>query len=338
MSHQTELQDTINDLVDGRRGILAADESNPTIARRFSAVEVESSEETRRAYRQMLLSTEGLEDAIAGVILFEETLWQSDDNGVPLPQLVAARGIVPGIKVDQGKGPLPGAPGDMITYGLDGLADRLQGYREQGARFAKWREVYPVSDHNPTALGLSANAEMLARYAAQCQHEGIVPIVEPEVLIKGSHSIVRSAEVHEQVWQAVFGALQRHGVVLEHMLLKPSMVTAGQDAATAPPAQVAELTLRALRRSVPLAVPSINFLSGGQTPAEATANLNALNQRRQDGLWQLGFSFARALQGPALEAWHGKAENVPEAQAALALRARLSQLAMQGKYTASMER
>ncbi|PLW82588.1 fructose-bisphosphate aldolase class I [Kineobactrum sediminis] len=338
MSHRTELQDTINDLVDGHRGILAADESNPTIARRFSAVEVESSEETRRAYRQMLLSTEGLEDAIAGVILYEETLRQSDDNGVPLPQLIATRGIVPGIKVDKGKGPLPGAPGDMITYGLDGLADRLQGYREQGARFAKWREVYPVSDYNPTPLGLSANAEMLARYAAQCQNEGIVPIVEPEVLIKGDHSITRSAEVHEQVWQAVFGALQRHGVVLEYMLLKPSMVTAGQDAATAPPDQVAELTLRALRRSVPLAVPSINFLSGGQAPAEATANLNALNQRRADGLWQLSFSFARALQGPALEAWHGKTENVPEAQAALALRARLSQLAMQGKYAPSMER
>lgn len=338
MGHEMALQDTINALVDGRRGILAADESHPTIGKRFAAVGVQASEEMRRAYRLMLLSTEGLEDALAGVILFEETLRQCDDNGAPLPQLIAARGIVPGIKVDKGKGPLPGAPGDLITYGLDGLGERLRGYREQGARFAKWREVYAVSDRNPTALGLRANAEMLARYAAQCQGEGIVPVVEPEVLIKGSHDIKRSAEVHEQVWQSVFAALQRHGVALEFMVLKPSMVTAGEDAATAAPDQVAEFTLRTLRRSVPLAVPSINFLSGGQAPEEATANLNALNQSRPAGLWQLSFSFARALQGPALEAWRGRAENVAKAQAALALRARLNQLAMQGKYAESMER
>ncbi|MFC6635189.1 class I fructose-bisphosphate aldolase [Microbulbifer taiwanensis] len=337
MSVNRELQDTIADMVDGRRGILAADESSGTIAKRFDSIGVESTEESRRFYRSLLLSTEALGDYVSGVILFEETLGQPDDRSTPLPQVAAAQKIVPGIKVDKGKGPLPGTAGDMITYGLDGLAERLAGYKEQGARFAKWREVYPVSPHNPTRLGLTANAEMLARYAAVCQSVGIVPIVEPEVLMDGDHSIERDAEVNEQVWHQVFHALHRYGVALELMILKPSMVTPGKDCAKASPEQVAEYTLRSLRRAVPAAVPSINFLSGGQGPEEATANLNALNQLWQSP-WQLSFSYGRALQEPALKAWQGRAEQGPAAQQALLKRARLNHLAMLGEYRESLEK
>lgn len=337
MTVEQELQATIEDMVDERRGVLAADESAPTIAKRFAAIDVESTEENRRFYRNLLLDTQGLGDYISGVILFEETLGQADDSGRALPAVAAAQGIVPGIKVDKGKGPLPGAPGDMITYGLDGLAERLIGYKEQGARFAKWREVYPISDTNPTSLGLRANAEMLARYAAVCQSLGVVPIVEPEVLIDGDHSIERSAEVNEQVWHAVFHALHQHGVVLEWMILKPSMVTPGKSVGPAAPEQVAEYTLRTLRRAVPAALPSINFLSGGQTPEEATANLNALNLLRDRAPWQLSISYGRALQEPALKAWGGKADNRGAAQQALLKRARLNSLARQGEYRAALE-
>ncbi len=337
MSETKALQETIEELVDGQRGILAADESTPTITRRFEAVGVESTPDSQRAYRSMLLSSPDLGRFIAGVIFYEDTLVQADDAGTPLPEMAAGQGIVPGIKVDKGKGPLPGAPGDMITYGLDGLAERLRGYREQGARFTKWREVYPITPHNPTPLGLSANAETLARYAMACQQEGMVPIVEPEVLIDGDHSIERSAEVNEAVWHSVFHALHQHGVALEYMILKPSMVTPGKEAAKATPEQVAELTLRTLRRTVPAAVPGINFLSGGQTPEEATVHLNALNQHRAKTPWQLGFSFARALQEPALKTWAGHAANAAQAQAIFAKRARLNQLAMQGDYRPDME-
>ncbi|MGL6161995.1 class I fructose-bisphosphate aldolase [Microbulbifer sp.] len=337
MSVNEEMQNTIADMVDGRRGILAADESNGTIAKRFDSVGVESTEEHRRFYRSLLLSAEGLGEYIGGVILFEETLGQVDDSGTPLPQLAAKQGIVPGIKVDKGKGPLPGAPGDMITYGLDGLAERLDGYKEQGARFAKWREVYPITPENPTQLGLTANAEMLARYAAVCQSRGVVPIVEPEVLIDGNHSIQRSAEVNEQVWHAVFHALHQHGVVLELMILKPSMITPGKECAKAPAEQVAEYTMRSLRRTVPAAVPSINFLSGGQGPEEATINLNALNQLWH-APWQLSFSYGRALQEPALKTWQGVDDNGPAAQQALLKRAELNHLAMLGEYQEGLER
>lgn len=331
----TGLTATINDLVDSKRGILAADESSPTIAKRFAAIGVESTEENRRHYRHLLLSAEKLGEYISGVILFEETLGQADQAGVPLPEVAWAQGIVPGIKVDKGKGDLPGAPGDMITYGLDGLAGRLEGYKSQGARFAKWREVYPITDHNPTPLGLTANAEMLARYAAVCQSQGVVPIVEPEVLMDGGHGIERAAEVIQQVLHSVFHGLHQHGVVLECMLLKPSMVTPGSEAPKVSPEEVAEATLKVLRRTVPAAVPSINFLSGGQGPEEATANLNALNQGPAP--WQLSISYGRALQQPALKAWGGEAGNVSAAQAALLKRARLNSLARQGKYQASME-
>ncbi|WP_166267978.1 class I fructose-bisphosphate aldolase [Marinobacter caseinilyticus] len=337
MSTDAELQQTIADMIDAERGILAADESTGTMTKRLEAVGVESTEENRRWYRSMLLSTPELGKYICGVIFYEETLGQRDDRGTLLSELAASQGVIPGIKVDQGKGPLPGAPGDMITYGLDGLGDRLARYKSQGARFAKWREVYPISDHNPTLLGLTANAEMLARYAAVCQDMGIVPIVEPEVLIDGSHSMDRAAEVNEQVWHAVFHALHRHGVALEHMILKPSMVTPGKEAGKASPDDVADRTLQVLRRTVPAAVPSINFLSGGQTPEEATANLNALNSRRDRTPWQLSMSFGRALQEPAMSAWAGNPQRREQAQQAFLKRARLNSLARRGAYSDDQE-
>ncbi len=337
MTTQEMMENTIKDMVDERRGILAADESLPTIRKRFDAIGVESTEESRRAYRAMLLSTPGLGEYLSGVILFEETLEQKDDAGTPLPELAASQGIVPGIKVDKGKEPLSGAPGDFITHGLDGLGDRLEKYIGLGARFAKWREVYPITPTNPTLVGLRANAEVLARYAAVCQEKGVVPIVEPEVLMDGDHDIDRCEQVTEAVLHAVFHALHLHGVMFEFMLLKPNMVLPGKERRRAPPREVAAATLRVLRRCVPAAVPSINFLSGGQGPEEATANLNAINQMRGNAPWQLSISYGRALQQPALQAWRGKAENVAAAQQALLKRARLNSLARQGKYDPSME-
>jgi fructose-bisphosphate aldolase class I len=338
MSHSEELNRTIADMVKPGKGILAADESAPTIAKRFAAVNVESTEENRRSYRSLLFTAPGLGEFISGVILFEETLSQQADDGTPLPEVLARQGIVPGIKVDKGKGPLPGADGDLVTYGLDGLAERLQHYRTLGARFAKWREVYPVTDRNPTPLGIEANAEMLARYAAVCQAEGIVPIVEPEVLIDGDHTIERSAEVIEAVLHGVFHALHRHGVVTECMVLKPSMVTPGKEApAKASPKAVAGATLRVFRRAVPASVPSVNFLSGGQGPAEATANLNAMNALFPGAPWELSFSYARALQEPALQAWQGQRANADATQQALLHRARLNSAARAGRYSADME-
>lgn len=337
MNIQDQMQQTISDLVDDRRGILAADESLPTIKKRFDAIGIESTEESRRAYRAMLLSTPGLGEYISGVILFEETLTQKDEHGTPLPDVAWSQKIVPGIKVDKGTEPLPGAPGDKITRGLDGLGERLDTYIGQGARFAKWREVYPITTTNPTPLGLHANAEMLARYAAVCQDKGIVPIVEPEVLMDGDHDIDRCAEVTEAVLHAVFHELHVHGVMLEYMLLKPNMVLPGKDCRRAAAEEVAEATLRILRRTVPAAVPSINFLSGGQGPEEATENLNAINQLRGNAPWQLSISYGRALQQPALHAWQGKAENVTEAQQALLKRARLNALAREGAYRPEME-
>lgn len=337
MSHEAALQATIGDLVQSGRGILAADESAPTIAKRFQAIGVESTEENRRAYRSLLLSAPGLGAYISGVILFEETLAQKTDDGRLLPAAAWEQKIVPGIKVDKGKIPLALSPGDEITQGLDGLAERLAGYREQGARFAKWREVYTIGKHLPSVTGMAANAEMLARYAAVCQSEGFVPIVEPEVLMDGDHGLEHCADVTEAVLHAVFHALHRHRVVLEHMLLKPSMVVPGKAQPKAGPETVAAATLRVLRRTVPAAVPSIHFLSGGQGPEEATANLNALNRSGGASPWRLSLSYGRALQQPALQAWGGKSGNVQAAQQALLKRARLNSLAMQGRYTAEME-
>lgn len=338
MGISTELEQTIRDMVQPGKGILAADESAPTIQKRFTAVGVESTEENRRSYRSLLFATPSLGEFISGVILFEETLLQRHDDGTPLPELLARQGIVPGIKVDKGLTPLANAPGDKVTQGLDGLAERLQQYRTQGARFAKWREVYAITDRNPTPLGLEVNADMLARYAAVCQQEGLVPIVEPEVLIDGDHGIERAAEVIESVLHSVFDALHRHHVVLEGMLLKPSMVTPGKGhPEKADPEVVAAATVRVFRRVVPAAVPGINFLSGGQTPAEATANLNAMNAMFPDAPWELSFSYGRALQEPVLAAWRGSAANAAAAQTALYNRARLNGAARRGVYSADME-
>lgn len=335
MKTSQKMQQTINDMVDDHRGILAADESAPTIKKRFDDINLESNEDNRRTYRTLLLETPGLGKFISGVILFEETLGQKNAAGTPLAEVAWSQKIVPGIKVDKGTEPLAGSPGDLVTKGLDGLSDRLKTYIDQGARFAKWREVYPITTTNPTRLGIHANAERLAHYAAICQEQGVVPIVEPEVLMDGEHDIDRCEEVTEQVLFAVFQALRQYGVTLEHMILKPNMVLPGKDCRTANPNEIAEATIRVFRRTVPAAVPSINFLSGGQSPEEATINLNAVNQI--GGPWKLSISYGRALQQPVLVAWQGKPGNVVAAEIALLKRARLNSLARKGGYKSSME-
>lgn len=333
-----ELDQIIRGMVQEGKGILAADESLPTIAKRFSPFGIESTEESRRAYRTLLFSSPGIEEYISGVILFEETLTQADDDGRLLPELLASKGIVPGVKVDKGTIPLARTTGDKITEGLDGLAMRLGIYKDQGARFAKWREVYVIGEKNPSMLAIDANAEVLARYAVICQEAGIVPIVEPEVLIDGGHDIERCFEVTEAVLHAVFHALYRHGVILEGMILKPSMVLPGKShLPKAVPSHVAEATVRVLRRTVPAAVPSINFLSGGQGPEEATANLNAMNALFPNQPWALSFSYGRALQSAAIEAWAGKSENGQKMQEAFMKRARMNGLARKGQYKPEME-
>ena len=337
MDARDRLQVTVDLLVQAGKGILAADESGPTIAKRFKAIGVESTEENRRAYRNLLLATPGLSAFVSGVILYEETLLQRADDGVPLPELAVRQGLVPGIKVDAGKLALALAPGDEITQGLDGLAKRLGAYKEQGARFAKWRAVYNISDTLPSRLAIKANADALARYAAICQDEGVVPIVEPEVLMDGGHTIERCAEVTQVVLHEVFDALHRNRVALEHMLLKPSMVVAGKEQARqAPVVEVAAQTVSVLRRCVPAAVPGIFFLSGGQTPPEASAHLDAIN-RLGPQPWALSFSYGRALQDPVLHAWKGQAANARSAQDALLERARLNSAAREGRYDSAME-
>jgi len=332
-----ELQTTIDDMVQKGKGILAIDESSPTIAKRFKAINVESTEESRRAYRSLVLSTPNLGDFISGVILFEETLTQRSDDDTLLPELCKQQGIVPGIKVDKGKLAMPNAPGDEITQGLDGLEQRLQTYKAQGARFAKWRNVYHISDTTPSSLATQANAEVLARYAAICQSQGIVPIVEPEVLIDGDHNLERCAQVSEKVFHALFHALHNHRVVLEHIILKPNMMIPGKLSTQSVSAEeVAAQTIKILRRSVPAAVPGINFLSGGLSPQQASAYLNAMN-RHSELPWELSFSYGRALQEPALEAWQGKSGNAKKTQLALEKRARLNSAARYGQYSNEME-
>lgn len=334
--NQAELQRTVAALVQAPKGLLAADESNPTIAKRFASIGLESTEENRRAWRNVLLTAPGLAEAVSGVILHEETLGQRSGDDTPFPQRLERHGIVPGVKVDMGKIALANAPGDEITEGLDGLAKRLQRYHAQGARFTKWRAVYNVSPTLPSRLAVKANAHALARYAAICQNEGFVPIVEPEVLIDGDHTIDRCSEVTGQVLHAVFHALHRQRVALECMLLKPSMVLPGRHGAKAAPGDVARHTIAVLRRTVPAAMPGIFFLSGGQTPEEATANLDAMN-RLGPQPWVLGFSYARALQEPALAAWRGDPANARAAQLALVHRARMNARAREGRYEPAME-
>ena len=337
MDTRDKLGAIIGRMVREGAGILAADESAPTIAKRFSAIGVESTAESRQAYRRLILATPELQQFVSAVILFEETLTQQAGDGTPLPEFLERAGIVPGIKVDKGKIPLANAPGEEITEGLDGLAARLQEYDERGARFAKWRDVYHITGTTPSRLAIETNAEVLARYAAICQSQGIVPIVEPEVLIDGDHGIERAAEVSEAVLREVFHALSRHRVELETMLLKPSMVVSGKsNPDPASPEAVAEATIRIFRRVVPAAVPSINFLSGGQSPEQATANLNALNNVGSVP-WALSFSYGRALQEPALKAWQGQPANGESAQAALYKRARLNGAACRGEYNPALE-
>lgn len=338
MINLKELAATTSKLAARGKGILAADESTATITKRFQAVDTESTEESRRVYRELLLTTPGVNEYVAGVILFEETLNQKTSQGVPFPEALNKLGILPGIKVDKGLVILPNTKDEQITQGLDGLPERLAEYKAKGATFAKWRAVYQISATTPSQLAIDTNAEVLARYAAICQAHGIVPIVEPEVLIDGDHTIERCEEVSEPVLHAVFNALYRHKVQLEYIVLKPSMVINGKACSQkASVNAVAEATIRVLRRTVPSAVPTINFLSGGQSSEQATAHLNAMNQMGNLP-WNLSFSYARALQDYAMKTWAGKDANIPAAQKAFLKRAKLNSLAATGKYAEAMEK
>lgn len=332
-----EMAATIEAITSPGKGILAADESTNTIKKRLSSINVESTEENRRRYRELLFSTQGLNEFINGVILFEETLGQTTSDNTPFPELLKSRGIIPGIKVDKGLVNLAGSDNEQITEGLDGLALRLENYKAQGAQFAKWRNVYSITATTPSLTAVKAGAENLARYAAICQSIGIVPIVEPEVLMDGDHTIEHCAEVTEIVLHELFHALFVHQVILENIILKPSMVIAGNKAAEqSSPEQVAEYTLSVFRNNVPAAVPTINFLSGGQTPEQATANLNSINCYGKQP-WNLSFSYGRALQETALKVWAGQDNNIHAAQAALLKRARLNSKASIGEYSKKME-
>ena len=332
-----ELATTARALVAKHRGILAADESTGTIAKRFASIKLESNEENRRAYREMLFTTPGAGEFISGVILYDETIRQKTKDGVPFPKYLADHGMIPGIKVDTGAKPLAGFPGETITEGLDGLRERLAAYYQLGARFAKWRAVIDIGAHMPTPYAIDANAAALARYAALCQEAGITPIVEPEVLMDGDHPIERCEVVTNHVLQSVFDHLHAAHIHLEGMILKPNMVIAGKKCPQqASPEQVAEATVRTLKRHVPAAVPGIAFLSGGQSPTQATLHLSLMNALGPLP-WALTFSYGRALQDTALRAWGGQSSGLPGGQKELFTRAKLNGLAAGGQYKSSME-
>ncbi|MEJ7797838.1 MAG: class I fructose-bisphosphate aldolase [Solirubrobacteraceae bacterium] len=336
MSH--ELRHNAAALVAEGKGILAADESNGTMDKRLKAAGVEPAKEMRRALRELLFTTEGTAEHISGVILFDETFRQSTADGTPFPVLLQQQGIVPGIKVDTGAKPLAGAEDEKVTEGLDGLRERLAEYYEGGARFAKWRGVIGIDARHPSRYCVHVNAHALARYAALCQEARIVPIVEPEVLMDGEHTIHRSEEVTEMVLATVFHELRAQRVLLEGMLLKPNMVLAGYECSEQPSdEEVAEVTLRCLRRHVPAAVPGIVFLSGGQSDEDATVRLNLMNQMGSQP-WEISFSYGRGLQAAALTTWRGDRQNVPTAQARYRHRARCTGAARQGRYSHEMER
>lgn len=338
MDARDRLQVTVDLLVQAGKGILAADESGPTIAKRFKAIGVESTEENRRAYRNLLLATPGLSAFISGVILYEETLLQRADDGVPLPELAVRQGLVPGIKVDAGKIALAHAPGDEITQGLDGLAKRLGAYKEQGARFAKWRAVIDIGAGIPSYTCILANVHALARYAALCQAAQIVPIVEPEVLMDGDHNIDRCVDVTTWALKETFQQLFYNRVALEGMVLKPNMAIAGKKCAKrASVDEVAEKTVKMLKECVPGAVPGIAFLSGGQSDEEATAHLDAMN-KIGNLPWKLTFSYGRALQHAPQTSWKGKSENVAAAQRAFSHRAKMNGLAALGQWKSDLEK
>jgi fructose-bisphosphate aldolase class I len=332
-----ELEATARALVAPGKGILAADESTGSIQKRLEAVGVESAPATRRAYRELLFTTPRMEEFISGVIMFDETIRQAASDGTPFPRALMDRGIIPGIKVDAGAKPLALAPGETITEGLDGLRDRLAEYRDLGARFTKWRAVIGIGRDTPSNYAMWTNAHALARFAAMSQEAGLVPIVEPEVLMDGSHTIERAGHVTSLTLLAVFTELHDQRVRLDGMLLKPNMVLPGYSAPhQASSDEVAEATLACFRRTVPAAVPGIVFLSGGQSEELATANLNAINAR-QPHPWQISFSYGRALQASALKAWSGEPANVAAAQRAFHLRAKLNGAARAGRYTPEME-
>lgn len=334
-----ELINTAKKLVADHKGILAMDESFPTCNKRFAKLEIPATEENRRAYRELIVTTPGLGESISGAILFDETIRQTTKDGTPLIKVITDAGIIPGIKVDTGAKDMAGHSGEKITEGLDGLRNRLIEYYQMGARFAKWRAVIAIGDGIPSRACIIANAQALARYAALCQEAGLVPIVEPEVLMDGNHTIEQCSVVTEQVLHTVFNQLYTQGVRLEGMILKPNMVLPGlicpkQNSEDA----IADATVKCFLRTVPAAVPGITFLSGGQTAELASARLNAMNVRFKSKIpWELSFSYGRALQQPALEIWKGKEINVPEAQKALYHRAKCNFNARCGKYTAAME-
>ena len=334
------LPEIANAMVEKGRGILAADESTPTCTKRFDSIGVESTEANRNAYRDMLFSTPGMEEFISGVILFDETLRQSTvKDKTPYPAYLTKLGVIPGIKVDKGAHPLPGSDGEKITEGLDGLDARLKEYFNLGARFSKWRAVITIGESSPSSTCVTANAHALARYAALCQENGLVPIVEPEILMDGSHTIEDSFVITEEVLHSTFYELYGQDVLLEGMVLKPNMVLSGYECSEkASVEDVAELTVTVLKRCVPSAVPGIAFLSGGQSDEDATAHLNAMNQiLGENSPWNLTYSYGRALQAPALKTWEGKEEHVSEAQGAFYKRAKLNSLATKGEYSSEME-
>jgi fructose-bisphosphate aldolase class I len=332
-----ELHDTAKALVADNKGILAADESSGTIEKRFDSISLESTEENRRAYRDMLFTTPGLEDFVSGVILYDETLRQASADGTPFAKLLADKGIIPGIKVDLGAKDLAFAPGEKVTEGLDGLRERLQEYKQLGARFAKWRAVITIGDGIPSDYCIAVNAHALARYAALCQEQGLVPIVEPEVLMDADNDIETCYDATARTLHKTFDELFHQRVDLQGILLKPNMVISGKGSPTQAAAEeVAKWTIRAFREHVPAAVPGIVFLSGGQADEQASANLNAVNSLGEQP-WVLSFSYGRALQAPALAAWRGSADNVEAGQSMLALRARNNSAAAAGRYSAEME-
>jgi fructose-bisphosphate aldolase, class I len=331
------LESVARNLVAPGKGILAADESSGTIEKRLKSIGVASTEENRRAYRDVLFTTKGAGDFISGVILFDETIRQKTHDGRSFVDALQEQGIIPGIKVDKGAKAMANFPGEKITEGLDGLRERLAEYRQLGARFAKWRAVIAIGDNIPTRTCIDANAEALARYAALCQEGDLVPIVEPEVLMDGTHTIQRYFEVTQQTLESVFHALYEHRVSLEGILLKPNMVLSGKDCPEQASVQeVAEATLRCMKHIVPAAVPGLVFLSGGQSDVQATEHLNAMNRLDQVP-WQLSFSYGRALQAPVLKAWKGEPANVADAQRAFHHRALCNSKARLGKYTAEIE-
>lgn len=332
-----QLIQTANAMVAPGKGILAIDESFPTNKKRFEALGVEVTEENRRLYRQMLVTAPGISEAVSGYILFDETLRQKTDDGVPFPDVLKAAGILPGIKVDQGTTPLGLHPEETVTEGLDGLRGRLEEYKALGAAFTKWRAVYTIADGLPSDACYKANAHALARYAALAQEVGLVPMVEPEILYDGNHSIERCAEVSGKALDALFAELREQGVLLEGVILKTSMVLAGKEAAVqSTPEAVAEATLAMFKDHVPAEVPGIVFLSGGQSPKQSTENLNAMHQG-QEYPWAISFSYGRGIQNPALEIWAKDMSQVAEAQAALVHRAKANGLAAMGEYTDAFE-